>query len=429
MRFSELALYFQKLEQTSSRNSMTEILAQLFNKASVEDIDKICYLTQGRVAPLFIALEFGMADKMVIKALSLASGKSADEVNKFFKKVGDLGKVAEELLADTKGAGSFFVQPAPRAYLSLKQKHSTRSTPKGGVRSALEKEDPHLLQKIPNVTDVFSILKEIASSSGPGSVERKTTLLADLLRKVDSLSARFIVRIPLAKMRLGFSDMTVLDALSYTICDDKSCRPEIEKAYNVRPDLGLIAKKIKEKGIKGIREIGPEAGTPILMARAERLSSGKEIIAKIGKCAIEPKLDGFRLQVHFSKNSELQIPYFKLENEKLFDEEQKHVILFTRNLEDVTHMYPDVVEGVVSQIKANEVIFEGEAIAYNPDTGEYLPFQETVQRKRKYDIEAMSKSVPLKLIVFDILYIDGENLIHKPFLERRKRLEEIFRNL
>ncbi len=236
-------------------------------------------------------------------------------------------------------------------------------------------------------------------------------------------------------MRLGFSDMTVLDSLSWMVGGNKEARKEIEKAFNVRPDLGQLAKLIKIGQISQIRQIGPEIGTPILMARAERLSSGQEIIEKIGKCAIEPKLDGFRLQIHYG---EVKSQKSKGKNEsqklKLFNDEtnetnksNEKVRLFTRNLEDVTTMYPDIVQAVLDQIKAKEAIFEGEAIGWDEKNLRYLPFQETVQRKRKYEIERMSKEVPLKLVVFDLLYVDGENLIEKPFLERRKRLEQILR--
>ncbi len=385
MKFSELAIFFQKLENTPSRNSMTEILAGLFKKSDVSEIDKISYLTQGRIAPLFIPLEFGVADKMAMRAIAQACGVGNDKVLRLFKKIGDLGKAAEQL---------------------KESKHKTKNNDL-------------------SVSEAFLILEKVAKSAGVGSQEEKVKLLADLLKSVDSLSARYIIRIPLGRLRLGFSDMTVLDALSWLTSGGKTARPEIEKAYNVRPDLGFISKTIKGKGLSGLSKVSPVPGTPILMARAERLSSAKEIIEKIGQCAVEPKLDGFRLQVHYNKNLKFQISNFKSTNEKLFDQEEEHVRLYTRNLEDVTTMYPDIVASVNEQIKANEAIFEGEAIAYNPDTGEYLPFQETVQRKRKYHIEEMTKTVPLKLICFDLLYLDGKNFIHEPYLKRRETLEKI----
>ncbi|MDP3888587.1 MAG: ATP-dependent DNA ligase [bacterium] len=364
MKFSQLAEFFQQLEGTPSRNSMIEILSEMFSRASSSESRAIAYLSQGRIAPLFVPLEFGMADKMVIRAIALAFGKSTDEVQMLFKREGDLGKAAEKLWGEKKEVG--------RARLG--------------------------------VEEVFAKLKEITETNGAGSVDKKTVILADLLKDAAPLSVRYICRIPVGRLRLGFSDMTVLDALSWTLTGSKSGRVEIERAYNVRPDLGFIAYQIKEKGLKGLEKVEPQVGTPILMARAERLSSAKDIIDKIGKCAVEPKIDGFRLAVHKDGDG---------------------IKLFTRNMEEVTFMYPDLVEGVTKQIKAKKVILEGEAIAYNPQTGEYLPFQETVQRKRKYGIAEKALSIPLKLISFDLLYLEGENLINNDYIFRREKLRKI----
>ncbi len=397
MLFSQLAEYFSKLEKTASRNEMTLILADLFGKSSTEEIGYICYLLQGRVLPLFEPIEFGLADKMMIKAIARAYNQKEEEVSKLFKKNGDLGITAERLSSKRQREGKL------------------------------------------SVIDIYQSFYDLATTTGTGSVEKKVAALSGLLQKVDSLSSRYIVRIPLAKLRLGFSDMTILDALSWMLSGSKEERKNIEAAYNVRPDLGFIAKTVKglkahserSRGVSKFKslKIRPEIGTPILMARAERLSSGEEIIKKIGKCGVEYKYDGFRVQIHFSKIKGQRSKVKNIsQNLKLFGEEKKDFVrLFSRNLEDVTPMYPDIVSGVVEQIKAKEAIFEGEAIAFNPKTGEYLPFQETVQRKRKYNIGQKSKDVPLKLIVFELLYMDGESLIDRPWEERRKRLEEIIR--
>ncbi|OGH17168.1 MAG: hypothetical protein A3C30_03255 [Candidatus Levybacteria bacterium RIFCSPHIGHO2_02_FULL_40_18] len=361
MKFKDLSVYLEKLEHTTSRNAMIEILAQVFKKASVAEIDKMVYLLQGRVAPLYEPLEFGMAEKQMLKAIAFAYQVPGREALSLYKRKGDLGEVAEELAKKSRGG-----------------------------------ED--------SVSEVFDELKEVAQTQGEGSVEKKMAIIAKLLKSLDPLSARFVTRIPVGKMRLGFSDMTVLDALSFMIDGTKEHRKDIEPVFNIRPDLGYIARTVRGKGVKGLDAATPVPFTPVLMARAERLSSGDEIIKKIGKCAVEPKFDGFRLQVHVIRSD---------------------VKLFTRNLEDATFMYPDIVEGVKRQIKAREAIFEGEAIAYNPETGEYLPFQETVQRKRKYGIEEMAKKIPLKLICFDLLFINGKNLIDRPYTERRKELSSI----
>lgn len=390
MYFSTLSQYFQKLEKTASRLEMTEILSDLFKNANADEIGKICYLLQGRVLPAYEPLEFGMADKMIVKAISRAFNETENKITEAFKKEGDLGIVVEKL-----------------------------------------KQEKNNELKNLTVNFVYEKLFELATISGTGSVDKKIYILTTLINDLDQLSCRYIVRIPVAKLRLGFSDMTILDGLSWMLTGDKKGRKIIEAAYNVRPDLGFIATQIKEKGLKGVEKVIPAVGTPILMAKAERLTGGSEIIEKIGKCAIEYKYDGFRVQIHFSK---FKIQNSKTKSEKtnlsLFTEaeEEKFVRLYSRNLEDVTKMYPDVVKGVVDQIDADEAIFEGEAIAYDPKSGRYLPFQETVQRKRKYDITQKAIDLPLRLIAFDVLYVDGESLLEKPLTERRKRLEGILKN-
>lgn len=368
MKFKILAEYFEKIENNSSRLKITEILADLFKKLNHEELKNTCYLIQGRVGPLFQKIEFGMAEKMVLKSITKALNTDTKFFNDRYKKIGDLGETVERF----------------------------------------KKEIISFDAKDLEVNEVYRALYQMANFSGEGSQEKKINFLANLVRELDSLSCRYLIRILLGILRLGFSDMTVLDAFSWMIVGDKSLRKVIEKAYHVRPDLGELGSLIKEKGIEGIKKITPKVGVPILMMRAERLSSGKEIIEKIGLCAVEPKYDGFRLQVHYQKKNHL-------------------IRLFSRNLEDVTFMYPDIVEAVKKQIIAEEIIFEGEAIGFNPQTGDFLPFQETVQRKRKYDIEEKVKEVPLKLFAYELLYLNGKNYLDIFFKERRSQLENVIK--
>jgi len=365
MKFSELSIYFERISQVSSRLEITRILAELFKKLTPDEIEKVVYLLQGKVRPAYEGIDFGMAEKMIIKAAVSALNIEKSFFEKEFKRIGDLGKTVE-----------YF----------KKQYHS------------FEEKDLETIV-------VYEIFYHLATSSGVGSQEVKINFLAQLIRQMDSLSSRFLVRLPTGNIRMGFSDMTVLDAYSWMLKGDKSLRPVIEKAYHVRPELGFIGRIIKEKGIEFLNKIKPKLFTPIIMMKAERLSSAAEILKQIGQCLVEPKFDGFRLAVHYSKA-------------------KQEVRLYSRSLEDVTHMYPDIVSGVKKQVKADEIIFEGEAVGYNTKTGESLPFQETAQRKRKYEIEKMAKEVPLRLFSFELLYKDGESFINKSFIERRKALED-----
>jgi DNA ligase-1 len=361
MTFSDLSIYFQTLEQTASRLSMTETLSQLFKKSTVGEIGEICYLLQGRVAPLYEAIEFGIADKLMIRAIAKAYVISEPEVLKQFKKHGDLGITGEEI---------------------SKEKQSARNTS--------------------SIHDVFTTLTELAHLGGEGSQDKKIQLVSKLLSSSDSLSVRYLVRIPLNKLRLGFSDMTILDGLSWMLTGDKSYRKRLELAHDVRPDLGYIATQVKEHGMSGIAHVHAKVGAPILAALCQRLPNAEEMIHKMGLVDVEPKYDGVRTQIHYQKG--------------------KSTSSYSRNLENTTAMYPEL-EHIAKQINASEVILDSEAVGYDEKTNRTIPFQETVTRKRKYDVGLFSKSVPLRFFVFDILAKDGVDLMNIPLSKRRAILE------
>ncbi|HEX8229370.1 MAG TPA: ATP-dependent DNA ligase, partial [Chloroflexia bacterium] len=254
--------------------------------------------------------------------------------------------------------------------------------------------------------EVYSHLKRITEAVGPGSQEAKVTLLADLLARLEPLEAKHVARIVVGRLRVGVGDPTLMDALSVARVGDKSARPAIERAYNLSTDLGLVASTLYSAGVEGLDEIRVKVGNPVRMALAERADSAEEILARLGKCAIEPKYDGFRMQVH-----------------KIGDQ----VAIFSRGLEDLSGMFPDVVAAVHAQIAAKDAILEGEALAYEPETGRYQPFQVTSQRRRVHNIEEMSASLPLRLLAFDLLLLDGQDLTRAPYTERRAALSEAIR--
>jgi len=379
MKFSKLSKYFAKLEATTSRNEMTMILADLLRESSKEEIDKICYLSLGCLAPPYEGIEFNLAEKMMTKILATAYHKSEEEIGKQYKKVGDLGEIAESL--DRKERG-----------------------------------------KPLEVKEVYERLYEIAGEAGEGSVERKISKMAKLLDDLDARSAKYVVRTPIGKLRLGFSDLTILDALSWMIAGDKSKRGEIEEAFNVQADIGQIAQIVKKKGLEGLKGIKVGLGVPVMPALCQRLPTADEMIAKMGKVAAEPKYDGTRLQVHFSRKKGWE----EKEEQLAFDlKPAGFVRTFTRNLENTTHMFPDLVQAVFDEVKAQEAILDCEAIGFDPETGRFLPFQETIKRKRKYEIGKKAKEIPLKFFCFDILYKDGKDLLKISFSERREILEGV----
>lgn len=357
MKFSKLATYMQRIEETPSRNEMTEILSQLFKEAQSDEISKLCYLLQGRVAPLYEAIEFGIADKLMIRAIAKAFEIDGTVVLTVFKKEGDLGIAAEQLSG---------------------RSHS-QNTP---------------------VSAVFDRLHALAFASGAGSQDEKICLLAELLCDMDPLSARYIVKITLDKLRLGFSDMTMLDSFSWMLSGDKSHRGELERAFNVRPDIGFIAEAVKKRGIAGVSRVHAKVGAPILAALCQRIPTADEMIEKMGEVAVEPKYDGVRCQIHFARGV---------------------VKTFSRNLENTTAMYPEL-STIGNELEASEVILDCEAVGYDEKSGNLATFQQTMTRKRKHDIAETSLKMPLKFFVFDILYKDGKDLLSMPLCERKALL-------
>ncbi|MDD5022930.1 MAG: ATP-dependent DNA ligase [Candidatus ainarchaeum sp.] len=365
MLFRECAEVFEKLESISKRLEMTSILADFFRKVPSNEIQPLIYMIQGILSPPFLSVELGLGERFAISAIASSAGYPIKEVEKNFAKSGDLGKTAESLLEKKK-------------QLSL----SSRKL---------------------DLIYLYNSLVKIAKTSGAGSQELKIKLLTELLNNSTPLESRFIIRFVIGELRLGVGDPTILDALSVLKAGDKSLREELDRAYNICADLGLVAKIFMESS-EQIKHFKVKPFNPLIPALAERLSNSEEIINKIGKCAVENKFDGLRLQCH--KKGEL-------------------VEIYSRKLEKMTHMFPDLVKEIKS-LKQDEIIFEGEALAFNKKQDRYFSFQETIRRRRKHGIEESSKEFPLNLFVFDIFYIDGRDLTKESYTQRRKYLEQIF---
>ncbi len=372
MEFAKLSQYFEKLEETSSRLSLIAILSELLSLIKTPDeIEKVCYLVQGRIAPFFEALVIGMADKTVARSIAIAYNTTPQQVLSLYASFGDLGLAAGQLGKE------------------ILQEHNKLS-----------------------IDEVFHVLTTIAQTSGKGTVEKRTSLLADLLKQVDSLSAKYLVRIPLGNLRLGIGDSTILDALATVKFGAKQNRKYLENAYNKTSDLGLIAKTLwqypsQEDALRAIEKLDVQVGKPIRSELCERLPSPEKAIEKMGEVDVQYKYDGFRTQIH---------------------KDGKHVSIFSRNLENMSHMFPELIDGTRQQVQADSVILDAEALAYNPESEEFLPFQETTRRRRKHKIEEMAKQMPLKAFVFDILYKDGTSLIDKPLVERLNILKETIKS-
>jgi len=367
LKYAVIADAYEKIEATSKRLEMTDLLVGLLKETPKDLIGKVAYLTQGRIHPDFVGIEIGVAEKLAAKALVRAAGRQESDVEEDLKRSGDIGETAQKFL--------------------------------GSKRQVTFFQEPLTVQK------VYETLDKMAMTSGSGAVDLKLSLLAGLLAAATPKEAKYVMRTVTGNLRLGVADMTVLDALAIAYGGGKEVRELVERAYNICSDLGRVAETIAREGMEGIKGFRVSIAEPIRPMLAERLSSPEEILEKLGgKCIAEYKYDGERLQAHKKGDG---------------------VMLYSRRLENISSQYPDAVKLFKTYVKAREAILECECVAVDPDTGEMRAFQELMHRRRKYGIEKAIEDYPVSLFMFEALYVDGKDLTLEPYPARRKALEKV----
>ncbi len=367
--WKEVCSVFETLERTTGRLAIMRSLSELFSKSTPEEVALISYLSLGELHPQYVGTQFSVAAKTMIRCVALYLDVPDVQVEESYKNTGDLGTVAYE-----------YLKPSGHQDVSL------------------------------SLVDVYNALCVIEQTNGPGSTDIKIKLIVQLLGTLDPLEAKYVVRVILGKLRLGFSDMTLLEAFSYMNEGDKSMKPLLEHAYNVCADIGAIGSIAKKSGAQGLATVKIIPGIPIRPAAAERLPSSKAIIEKLGPAIAQPKLDGFRLQIHF-----------------FHDTHGKRVIrFFSRHLQDMSDMFPDLVEAF-KICSLENFIAEGEAIGYNPETGDFMPFQETVKRRRKHGVDEAAAQFPLQLFMFDLLYCNDAVIMGMSHADRRVVLQDVLK--
>ena len=368
MYFLDLAETFEKMEKTTSRLELTDYLVHMLKRTPIEIIDKIIYLIQGKLGPDYQSKELGVAEKVTIKSLALASGYSVKDIQIKYNKIGDIGNVAYEILKNKLQTTLFY-------------------------------------EKL-TIEGVYDTLIKISKLSGSGSIDLKLKYINSLLNNSSNLESKFILKLILGNLRLGIADFTILDAIAISFTGDKKNRKILERAYNVSSDLGKIARLLVNGSLIEVESIPISLFIPIRPMLAERISDAQEALKKMGgeMCYAEYKIDGERIQIH--KND-------------------KKIELFTRNLENVTNNFSDIVNEI-EKINTKDFIAEGEIVSIDLETGKFLPFQSLMHRRRKYKIDDAIKDYPVILNFFDILFYDNQDKTNLPFFKRRKTLEDIF---
>jgi DNA ligase 1 len=374
VKFSVIAETFEKMENTTKRLELTDLLVDLFKKTSPEKVSKVVYLIQGKLRPDFEGVELGVAEKLVIRAVHRSTAIETKRIEEAYRIDGDLGHAVSKLIE--------------------------QKTQKTLFEENTEDENKSLEW-------VYDTLVKIAELEGSGKnvLDKKMNYIASLLNNVNPIAAKFIIKILIGTMRLGVADNTIMDALAIAYTDSKNNRDSLESAYNVSSDLGKVAEVAAKNGLEGIKKFQITIFNPIRPMLADRVKTEREALEKMGnKLAAEYKLDGERIQIHLQNNK---------------------VDLFSRRLENIQKYYPDIVENIPKIVKVKDAILEAEAVAVNDDTGEFLPFQELMHRRRKYNVDKAVLQYPITLNFFDVLYANGKSCLDLDYKKRREMLEQI----
>lgn len=382
--FKKLCEVFQELEITDSRNQMTEILANFLKGLDAKDAQIAAYLVQGRVAPFFVISEFNFSEKSLISLF--------------------------ESLKDRKGF-KFDVQ-----------KKRSESGDIGDTTEFISKELGFVSKDI-LLEEIYNELWKIVKTSGIGSVEKKKSMIMILLQEISPLEAKYLSRVICGELRLGLNSKTVLDSFSYVLNSDKSLRAKLDRAYGVSADLGYICSLImdvRDGANVEILDLHITPGVPVLSRLVERVGSFDDAIERMGEeFLVQPKFDGLRCQIHKYKKGD-----FKLKDRMLWERfmeepalgglfstksNEYEVKLFTRNLEDVTEMFPEIVD-CARDINIESFVLDSEVLGWNYKDNTFLSYQETMQRRRKYGVGSIQEEIPVKAQVFDLLYLKGEDI-------------------
>lgn len=370
MEYEKLCFVYEELEKNNSRLKKTEILSHFLSLIKKQADREIFYLLQGRTWPDYKEEEFGVSDQITIKAISKTSGVSSEEVIKKFKKLGDLGIVASE-------------------FLSNKKQHTLFN---------------HKL----TTEKVIGNLKKLPELKGKGTVDKKMSLISELLTSASGLEAKYIVRTLLNQLRIGVASGTLRDAVVWNCFDkeDKEAYVLVQESYDKVNDWAEVFRRAL-KGKEELEKTELNIGQPIKVMLFPKENTIEEGFERVGRpCLIDYKYDGFRMLIN--------------------KDETGNVKIFTRRLDEVTKQFPEVVEYVKKYVSAKSFMLDSEAVGYDPKTKTYLSFQNISQRiKRKYDIEKMAKNLPVEINVFDILYFEGKSVISEPYQKRREIIERI----
>ena len=370
--FNDFAIVCQSLSQTQSRLQMAEMVGTFLAALDVDEAEISARFMVGR------AVEQGDEKRLQV------SGRA---IWKIVAEMADAADQGEDIFASAQDFGE-------AVEMTLR------------LRSA----DPEPTLTIRELNEKFA---EIAAIEGRQSRRRKLDALRGLFVRASAFEGKYIAKILIGEMRHGVSEGLMLEAIARM-----GARPvtEIRRIHMLEADLGRVVRIVRSGGAEKdasseSTENGPmprvRAVKPLKPMLAFPVDDVAEAFATLGpKLSLEHKFDGARVQIHHGGN------------------ENGSVRIFSRRLNEITESIPDIVE-IVKRIGARDAILDGEVIGVDA-SGRPAAFQDLMRRfGRTRDVEKARVDQPLKLYVFDILALDGELTIDRPWAERISMLDEL----
>ncbi|MEM3899270.1 MAG: ATP-dependent DNA ligase, partial [Candidatus Bathyarchaeia archaeon] len=364
--FRNLAELCEKLEGMKKRTHMISLASYFLKTLEPEEVEPAVSMILGNALPKSSQQTLEVSWATISEIIKRITRVSREVFTEAFSKTGDVGSAAKIVFEKSK-----------------------------------VKRQVSLFKRTLTIMDVRKSFEAIAEATGPGSREKKERLLEALLSSASPLEVKYLVKIIIGEMRTGLQEGLMEQAVSEAFHVPVDV---IRKASMTLGDIGTVASMAKTQGKEGLLKVSLMVFRPVKLMLAQTAASVAEALKEHGgKTAFEYKLDGARVQIH---------------------KEGGIVKIYSRRLTDVTESLPEIAEIVKKNVKAQSAILEGEVIAVD-GKGNPLPFQHLMRRfKRIHGIEGAASAIPVKLFLFDILYLNGQNLTILPYLQRRQILAE-----
>lgn len=438
MLYGSLTKIYERIESLTSRTEMTDLLIELLSDVEEKDMEASIRLTQGKIFPGYSGLEMGIGEKMVLKAMSHITSISTIEAETLYKNIGDIGKTVEMISSKRKQA-VLFNEPL-------------------------------------TVSRVYNNMLRIARSEGRSSQDMKYRIIAEMMHDASPMESKYIARTLCQKMRIGISDMTLIDALSYVFLDGPNEFPELTMSDNFPETLKNSLREIKSRRLsifnnsiellyKEYKHGKDKQNAKKALEYLKKMKNNAQLLRSsiLRAYNIHPDLSHIAYLMKVNSSSildsisvECGVPIMSMLGERLHSLEeiieklggscaleykydglrlqahckfQDGVIktqLFSRQLDNVTDQFPEINDALTKESRY-ECIIDGECVPVDPDTGELLPFQVISQRRgRKFEINRVIEEIPVRFVIFDCMLFNGNDMTPSPYQKRRSCIERIF---